>query len=35
MKLAWRSPRFFLYGGIYLQLWGKWYLIVPWKDKTR
>lgn len=33
MKLAWRSPRFFRHGGLYLCVWGKWYLIFEWKEK--
>lgn len=28
MKLAWRSPRFFYRGGLFLQCWGKWYRVM-------
>lgn len=28
MKIAYRSPMFFTHGGIYLNIWDKWYRIV-------
>lgn len=33
MKLAYRSPRFFKHGGLFLRLFGKWYRIIKVEDK--
>lgn len=28
MKIAYRSPKIFKYGGWFIRLWGKWYRLV-------
>lgn len=33
MKLVYRSPKFFKHGGIWLQVWSKWYRLYAMADK--
>ena len=32
MKFAFRSPKLFKHGGLYLKVWGKWYRIYKVED---
>lgn len=32
MKVAWRSPKIFRHGGVWLQVWGKWYRVFAAND---